>query len=138
MHINQITKGSKGLPLRLAIICKYITDRTKRVNETIIENMKNYIGQLKRKVGNSNSFDKHSCIKCNCGKKFYYTQLFGVEVPCIHDICSIHFDESILYETVKSNCLNFSDMVLDFSELEVYEIITDLKLKKKNITRSWK
>ena len=98
MRINQLTKGSKGLPLRLAIICKYIIDRTQRVNTSIQDNLKGYLNNLKKKAEIS---QKPKCDKCDCGKKFYYTQLFGIEVPCIHDICSKFFNEKILLGTIQ-------------------------------------
>lgn len=63
-QINQLTKGSKGLPLRLGIICKYIIDRTKRINISVLDNMKNYITKLKKKVENSGSVQNRITQKC--------------------------------------------------------------------------
>lgn len=130
MHINQLTKGSKSLPLRLAIICKYIIDRTARVNQSVIDNLQNYINKLKSKA--TNTKQKHSCSKCNCAKKFYYSQLFAIDVPCIHDINSKLFDEQLLYQTLKFNSIDFLPLDLNMFQLKTYEIITNMKFKKKH------
>ena len=135
MQINQLTKGSKSLPLRFGIICKYILDRTKRINKSVIDNLKNYINTLKKKAANSASSQKHTVGKCNCAKKFYFSQLYCIEVPCIHDICSENFDESLLIETIKFNSLDFLQKNYTFS-LEVFEIVTDMKFNKKKVTNS--
>ena len=92
-QINQITKESKSLPLRLGITCKYIIDRTKRVNNSVIENLKNYINKLKKKAERSGSIQNHSLYNCNCAKKFDFSQLYCIDVPCIHDIYNELFNE---------------------------------------------
>ena len=51
MQLNNLTSGARSLTMRLAIICKYIIDRTNRVNHSIQENLKNYINNLKKKSG---------------------------------------------------------------------------------------
>lgn len=106
-QINQLTKGSKGLPFRLEIICKYIIDRTKRINISVFDIMKNYITKLKKKVENSWSVQNHTFSRCNCAKKLYFSQLYAMDVPYIHDIQNGLLDESLLYETIRFNSPDF-------------------------------
>lgn len=54
-------------------------------------------------------------------------------ITCIHDICSEFFDESLLYETIKFNSLNFLEKDFCFS-LEIYEVDTEMKFNKKKVT----
>ncbi|KAK8882255.1 hypothetical protein M9Y10_002086 [Tritrichomonas musculus] len=136
MHLNQLTKGSKGLTLRLAITCKYILDRTCNVNKSVIENIKNYLNRIRAKAQNSvsinNDIDKYSVKKCNCCKKYFYTMMFGIDVPCIHEILNPEFDETILLETVGINCINFPELDLNSIPIEEYDIDTKLLFKKQN------
>ena len=136
MHLNKLTKGSKGLPLRLAITCKYIIDRTCNVNKSVIENLKNYLNRIRAKAENivsiNNDINKYSVKKCNCCKKYFYTMMFGIDVPCIHEILNPEFDETILLETVRINCINLPELDLNSIPIEEYDIDTNLLFKIQN------
>lgn len=89
--------------------------RTKRIIKLIIDNLKSYINTLKKKAANSASSQKHTVDKCDCAKKFFYFQLYSIEVPCIHDICCELFDESLLNETIKFNSHHILEKDFPFS-----------------------
>ena len=57
-----------------------------------------------------------------------------MDVPCIHDICSKFFNETILYDTIKFSSLDFKPIDQNTIKLEIYEIETELTFNKKTIT----
>ena len=58
--------------------------------------------------------------------------MFGIDVPCIHEILNPEFDETILLETVRINCINFPELDLNSIPIEEYDIDTKLLFKKQN------
>ncbi|KAK8840899.1 hypothetical protein M9Y10_027730 [Tritrichomonas musculus] len=58
--------------------------------------------------------------------------MFGIDVPCIHEILNPEFDETILLETVGINCINFPELDLNSIPIEEYDIDTKLLFKKQN------
>lgn len=57
-----------------------------------------------------------------------------MDIPCIHDICSKFFNETILYDTIKFSSLDFKTIDQNTTKLEIYEIETELTFNKKTIT----
>lgn len=132
-QINQITSGARSLSLKLAYICKYINDRTLRSNSSSENNLKSYLNLLNQKALNKISMNsieknKYSNEKCECGKNVYYSHLFGIKVPCIHQILNEKIDKNIIYESLRVYDIDFLN---DYNYLEIYDINTELKFKKK-------
>lgn len=123
-NLNHVTKGLKNIALRLGCICKYIIDRTIRSNKSSEANLKLYLGRLKEKACNKIG-PKYQIQKCDCGRKLYFERLYGISVPCIHDI--LQTDEKMILESLKVYDINFN--YNEESVLEEYDIITNLKFK---------
>lgn len=139
-QINTITRGLRNLLLRLAYICKYIVDRCERINKSAEDNFRNYLNNLKEKAKRAcergDDIDKYSKAKCNCGRKFYFSQLYCLDVPCIHEILNENYDEKILIESFRANNIDFQsqnyiELLQEFEKLQEYEIETDLRFAKK-------
>ena len=121
-NLNQVAKGLTNIALRLGCICKYIIDRTIRSNKSSEVNLKLYLNRLKEKACNKTS-PKYQIQKCDCGRKLYFERLYGISVPCIHDI--LQADEKMILESLKVYDINFDDNAENI--LEEYDITTNLK-----------
>lgn len=124
-HINEITKGLRTLTMRLAYICKYIIDRTLRSNNSSKENLKAYLKRIKDKASDHEVSINQKQL-CDCSRKLYYSRLYGINVPCIHEILQLN-DDKIIIESFKEYDLDFTQFAQN--ELEIYDIETDLKFK---------
>lgn len=96
--------------LRLGYICKYIVDKCERTNNSAENNHRNYLNNLKEKAKIAWEWDdmeKYSKANCNCGRKLYFSQLYCLGVPCIHEILNENYDEKIIIESFRVNNIDF-------------------------------
>lgn len=105
-----------------------------RSNESSIDNLKGYLKKIKTNaLKNPNLVNHYTLDTCSCGRNIYYSTLFGIQVPCIHQILNKNIDEKMILECLKFNCNHFSKNSHNF--YEEYEIDTNLNfLKKKKNT----
>lgn len=120
--------------LRLAYICKYIIDRCERTNNSTEDNLRNYLNNLKEKAKiaceRGDDIEKYSKAKCDCGRKLYFSQLYCLDVPYIHEILNENYNEKIIIESFRANNIDFQSQNIN-KVLQEYEIETDLKFTKK-------
>lgn len=137
-HLNEITKGAGGnLFLRLSYTCKYIIDRTQRVDKSSRSNLKKYLKNIRQKAEKATSNNKSLKNKftkeaCTCYRKLYYQRLFWNQVPCIHEILNTDPEIDSLYiDNYFQSDFDFQILDQIQSQLQIFSVQTDLKFKKK-------
>ncbi len=137
-HLNSIIHDSRtNIYCRLAYTCKYICDRTLKVNKSAKDNLKTYLQKIEESAKevvtrNPKLIGNYSKDICACHKKGYFCSLFWNMVPCIHEILSKDYDQSVYLINCENFDFNFND--LKKTDFNVYELETDLKFKKKQKT----
>ncbi|KAK8863932.1 hypothetical protein M9Y10_011625 [Tritrichomonas musculus] len=83
---------------RLALLVNHIMDRIQRADQTSIANqcanMKNTTKRAQEKVQRfPKHLDRYTNNNCNCSRSQYYSTLYGVSIPCIHQILNDKWQE---------------------------------------------
>lgn len=131
--INAIAGNFKiSINNRLALLVNHIMQRIQNVDQSSIANLRTYMRYIKskalEKVERSPELLAHySKDKCNCKRSQYYSFLYGITIPCIHQILNevwneIDITEFLINISIKDVKINYAnDDLLNYFELEKKE-----------------
>lgn len=129
--VNESIEDSKNSYKKLGILFKCIDVQINHFNENLLRKLKDYINNLRMKaqeiVENEpekiTEFEKDFCDVPFCADGLYYSNLYGCELPCIHQILNkkwANSDYNTLYEfgidELKINTIDRTKEIIGFIE----------------------
>ncbi len=128
--INEIAGNFKiSVHNRLALLANHIMNRIQHVDQSSIANLQSYLRTIKKKAHEKVERSPHllshySKEECNCKRSLYYSILYDIQIPCIHQILNktwLDTDITAFLKnlSVKDVHINYdNEELLKFFELE--------------------